>query len=97
MGNDSNKTYFNSKYIYDKSEIVNKNSFEYLSIIGKGGFGKVWKVLMHKTQKQYALKEMSKAKIIDKRSENSIKFERDLLSRINHPYIYIHIHTYNFS
>jgi serine/threonine kinase 32 len=96
MGNDSNKPYLNSKRIYDKSEIVNKNSFEYLSIIGKGGFGKVWKVLMHKTQKQYALKEMSKAKIIDKRSENSIKFERDLLSRINHPYIY-HINTYYIS
>ena len=30
---------------------------------------------------------MSKAKIIDKKSEKSIKWEKDLLSRINHPFI----------
>ena len=29
-------------------EMVNKNSFDYLTIIGKGGFGKVWKVLHRK-------------------------------------------------
>ena len=33
------------------------------------------------------MKEMSKAKIIDKRSEKSVKNERDLLSKINHPFI----------
>ena len=33
------------------------------------------------------MKEMSKAKIIDKRSERSVKNERDLLSKINHPFI----------
>jgi len=36
-------------------------------------------------KKHYALKEMSKAKIIDKRSEKSVKYERDLLSTMNHP------------
>lgn len=30
---------------------------------------------------------MSKAKIIDKKSERSIKYERDLLQKIKHPYI----------
>ena len=30
---------------------------------------------------------MSKAKIIDKKSERSIKYERDLLAKINHPFI----------
>ena len=33
------------------------------------------------------MKEMSKSKIIDKRSEKSVKNERDLLSKINHPFI----------
>ena len=64
---------------------VSKSSFEYISIIGKGGFGKVWKVYLKKQRIQYALKEMSKAKIIDKRSEKSVKYERDLLSTMNHP------------
>ena len=64
---------------------ISKSSFEYLSIIGKGGFGKVWKVILKKNRIQYALKEMSKTKIIDKRSEKSVKFEKDLLSTMNHP------------
>ena len=33
------------------------------------------------------MKEMSKAKIIDKRSEKGIKGERDLLSKLHHPFI----------
>lgn len=66
---------------------VNKNQFEFLFVVGKGGFGKVWKVTAKKYKKQYALKEMSKAKIIDKKSEKSIKYERELLSRLKHPFI----------
>ncbi len=56
-------------------------------VVGKGGFGKVWKVQLKKNKKQFALKEMSKAKIIDKKSEKSIKYERELLSRLKHPFI----------
>ena len=68
-------------------EKVNKNSFEYLSIIGKGGFGKVWKVFHKQKKIKYALKEMNKIKILDKKSEKSVIYERILLSRMNHPFI----------
>ena len=70
-----------------KEEKVTKSSFEFINIIGRGGFGKVWKVYHKKYKKIYAMKEMSKAKIIDKRSEKSIKSERDLLQMMNHPFI----------
>ena len=70
-----------------KEEIVNKNSFEYLTVIGRGGFGKVWKVFQKKYKKIYAMKEMSKTKIIDKNSIQSIKNEKDLLSKMYHPFI----------
>ena len=63
---------------------VNRAFFEYVTIIGKGGYGKVWKVLMKTNKKYYALKEMSKAKIIDQKSVENIIFEKDLLSEINH-------------
>jgi len=54
----------------------------YINILNK----KVWKVGYKKNKKlYYALKEMSKAKIIDKKSEKSIKYEKELLSKINHP------------
>ena len=67
--------------------LLNSNSFEFKYVIGKGGFGKVWKVIFKKTGTLYALKQMSKAKIIDKKSERSIKYERDLLAKIHHPFI----------
>lgn len=66
---------------------INKNAFDFLYIIGRGGFGKVWKVCQKKYKKEFALKEMSKAKVIDKRSEKSIRAERDLLSQLRHPFI----------
>ena len=56
-------------------------------IIGRGGFGKVWKVRLRKTNELFALKEMSKVKIIDRRSDISIMSERNLLSTLNHPFI----------
>jgi serine/threonine protein kinase len=40
---------------------VEKALFSYLYIIGKGGFGKVWKVEHKKTKNQYAMKEMLKS------------------------------------
>ena len=49
------------------------NLFEFLFIIGKSGFEKVWRVSYRKTQGIFALKEMSKKKILDKKSEYSIK------------------------
>ena len=55
--------------------------------MGKGGFGKVWKVQSKKTKEIYALKEMSKLKIIDKKSEKSINSERTFLAKLNHPLI----------
>ena len=56
-------------------------------IIGRGGFGKVWKVRLKKANEFFALKEMSKVKIIDRRSEISIMSERNLLSNLHHSFI----------
>ena len=35
---------------------LNKSLFEFLYVIGRGGFGKVWKVNLKKTQKCYKKK-----------------------------------------
>ena len=47
----------------------------------------MWKVIEKKTRKIYALKEMSKVRIIDRRSERSVLFERGLLAFLRHPFI----------
>ena len=47
-----------------KMEVIGKNMFNLHYVIGKGGFGKVWKVDSKKSKKIYAMKEMHKTKII---------------------------------
>ena len=77
----------NSSQKQKQTSSLNKNNFKFLYVIGKGGFGRVWKIQSKKTKVKYALKEMSKLKIIDKKSEKSINSEREFLSKLNHPFI----------
>ena len=63
---------------------VTKASFEYIYAIGKGGFGKVWKVERRKDRMLFAMKEMSKARVLTKRSVNSVLNERKVLQSLQH-------------
>jgi len=64
---------------------ISKANFQFHYVVGRGGYGKVWKVHNKKDTKDYALKEMTKALIIAKKSVVSIVFERELLSRVTNP------------
>lgn len=66
---------------------INKNYFNLHYVIGRGGFGKVWKVEKKKEKIMYAMKEMSKSRIITKRSVNSVMNERKLLAVLKHPFL----------
>lgn len=61
--------------------------FDFFNPVGKGGYGKVWKIEMKKTKKILVAKEMSKAKIVFKKSEHLVMNERKLLETIHHPFI----------
>ena len=56
-------------------------------MIGKGGFGKVWKVEYKKTKQLFAMKELQKSKIITKRSVNSVMNDRLLLDNLKHHFL----------
>ena len=85
---ESTKNNTNTKYsTMDTKYHLYRNLFDFLFIIGKGGFGKVWRVRYKKTQEIFALKEMSKKKILDKKSEYSINNERVFLSKLRHPFL----------
>ena len=66
---------------------ITKNQFSYQYCVGKGGFGKVWRVAGKKNRQTYAMKEMSKARIITKRSVKSVMNEREILARLKSPFI----------
>lgn len=66
---------------------LTRKNFEFKYIIGKGGFGIVWKALMKNNQKLVAIKEMFKSKIIEGKFTKSVINERLLLGKIKHPFI----------
>ena len=55
--------------------------------LGYGNFGSVWKVMSKNHKTLYALKMVSKAKILEYDIEQNIKDERKILARIDHPFI----------
>ena len=42
--------------------MVSRTHFNFIYVVGRGGFGKVWKVEARKSKNVYAMKEMSKAR-----------------------------------
>lgn len=77
---------FKVEHMDDNSK-MNRAHFEFHHCIGRGGFGKVWKVERKKFKSDYAMKEMSKAKIVQKKSVNSVMNERTLLATLKHPFL----------
>mmetsp|Transcript_15477 Transcript_15477/g.28068 ORF Transcript_15477/g.28068 Transcript_15477/m.28068 type:complete len:359 (-) Transcript_15477:1818-2894(-) len=71
----------------DTTVSLSRNHFKFHYVIGKGGFGKVWKVERSKSRELFAMKEMSKARVLVKRSVNSVMNERKLLAVLKHPFI----------
>ena len=71
----------------DTAQSISKSQFLFQYGIGKGGFGKVWRVESKKTKEHFAMKEMLKARILSKKSVNSVMNERKILSYIKHPLI----------
>ena len=57
-----------------------RSLFKIKYIVGWGGFGEVYKVEARANGKVYALKEMSKIKLIRKKSVHSTMNERNILA-----------------
>lgn len=70
-----------------KEEKIGRNDFSFLEPIGEGGYGKVWKVEHAKNKKLYAMKEMSKALIVMKKSVDNVLNERRILEDLRSPFI----------
>jgi serine/threonine protein kinase len=71
MGNCNFKSSNDSESIPSMS----KASYTMMYAIGRGGFGKVWRCEHRKDKAQYAMKEMAKARIITKKSVQSVMNE----------------------
>ena len=91
MGNcnfktEKDKDSVNSKSLLSVNAlVVSKNHFQFQYAIGRGGFGKVWKVEKKKEKELFAMKEMSKARVMSKKSVQSVMNELKLLSQMKSP------------
>lgn len=66
---------------------VGKEDFDLLMMIGRGSFGKVMQVRYKKTGQIYAMKVMRKEAIIAKNQVAHTRDEKNILQKIQHPFI----------
>ncbi|XVF24298.1 hypothetical protein REPUB_Repub13aG0115600 [Reevesia pubescens] len=66
---------------------VGLEDFEVLKVVGQGAFGKVYQVKRSATSDIYAMKVMRKDKIMEKNHAEYMKSERDILTKVDHPFI----------
>lgn len=66
---------------------VGIEDFEVLKVVGQGAFGKVYQVRKINTSEIYAMKVMRKDRIMEKNHADYMQAERDILTKIDHPFI----------
>uniref|UniRef100_A0A7N0UPH7 non-specific serine/threonine protein kinase n=1 Tax=Kalanchoe fedtschenkoi TaxID=63787 RepID=A0A7N0UPH7_KALFE len=71
----------------DSEKSIGLEDFEVLKVVGQGAFGKVYQVRKRDNLKIYAMKVVRKDKVIEKDQTSYMQAERDVLSKIDHPFI----------
>lgn len=70
-----------------KIQRVSIEDFEILKVVGQGAFAKVYQVRKKGTSEIYAMKVMRKDKIMEKNHAEYMKAERDIWTKIEHPFV----------
>lgn len=73
--------------MFVRSVKVTKNTFRMYRVLGKGGFGEVCACQVRATGKMYACKKMEKKRIKKRKGENMALNEKQILQRINSPFV----------
>ncbi|CAM6058167.1 unnamed protein product [Sphagnum tenellum] len=68
-------------------ERLGPQDFELLRVVGQGAFGRVFQVQKKGTTEIYAMKVMRKDKIMERNHGDYMKAERDILTKVVHPFI----------
>ncbi|KAJ1407163.1 Serine/threonine-protein kinase, active site [Sesbania bispinosa] len=70
-----------------KIQRVSIEDFEVLKVVGQGAFAKVYQVRKKGTSEIYAMKVMRKDRIMEKNHAEYMNAERNILTKIEHPFI----------
>ena len=71
----------------NKKEVARLEDFDRLKLVGKGTFGKVFKVKHRKTGNIYAMKTIRKDTVLDNQSLDSLKLEMEVLEKVDHQFL----------
>lgn len=66
---------------------IGPHSFRKLKLLGKGGAGTVYLVVLRGTDSVYAMKELTKEDMIKRKKVMRVMTEREILTTANHPFI----------
>jgi serine/threonine protein kinase len=69
----------------DSTHKVTKD-YKFLKVIGTGSFGKVY-LVEYKDGIHYAMKVLDKRNIVDKKQNDHIMAERNVMSKVDHPFV----------
>lgn len=69
------------------TKAVGLDDFEILKVVGQGAFAKVFQVRKIGSSEIFAMKVMRKDKIVEKNHAGYMKAERDILTKVDHPFI----------
>ena len=81
----------------NRPEAPKFGDLELRRILGVGTFGRVKLVVHKKTGETYALKCMRKAQVVAMRQQAHVLLEKEILSRMEHPFILKLVQTYQVS
>ncbi|QCE00813.1 serine/threonine-protein kinase AtPK2/AtPK19-like [Vigna unguiculata] len=69
------------------NQTIGVEDFGLLKVVGQGAFGKVYQVKRTGTSEIYAMKVMRKDKIIERNHAEYVKSERDILTKVDNPFV----------
>lgn len=67
--------------------VVGPKHFQKLKLLGRGGIGKVYLVLLRGTDRLYAMKQLTKEDIFSRNKIQRVMTEREILATASHPFI----------
>ncbi|KAL2317561.1 hypothetical protein Fmac_031437 [Flemingia macrophylla] len=82
---EKNNIHFNDYCL--NNQTIGVEDFEVLKVVGQGAFGKVYQVRRAGTSEIYAMKVMRKDKIMEGNHAEYVKSERDILTKVDNPFI----------
>ncbi|KAJ6251048.1 camp-dependent protein kinase catalytic subunit prkx [Anaeramoeba flamelloides] len=76
-----------TKFSFVQRYKINEKSFDILSMIGRGSYGKVYQVKHKKSNKIFGMKVLNKGEIYRRKQVEHTRTEQLVLSTISHPFI----------